>query len=163
MLFRSKSITRALSGAVYAQGYLFFVRDGNLLFQPFDPSMLQLSGSPATMAQGLTLYTGDVRVRAFAASETGLLLYSSEDNSTRDSLVWKDRAGRSIATVGEPTRFGNIDLSPDAKALATTRLDLNTWDVHLWLYDLGRGLPVRFSFARGISREPIWSPDGKYI
>ena len=34
---------------------------------------------------------------------------------------------------------------------------------HLWLYDLGRGLPVRFSFARGISREPIWSPDGKYI
>jgi tricorn protease len=33
----------------------------------------------------------------------------------------------------------------------------------LWLFDLARGVPSRFTFDGGTEWVPHWSPDGKYV
>src|SRR4029450_4741981 len=50
----TKRLTQMHSRMAYASpGYLFFVQDGALLSQTFDPVKLQLTGEPVRIADGL--------------------------------------------------------------------------------------------------------------
>jgi Tol biopolymer transport system component len=75
-------------------------------------------------------------------------------------LVWKNRQGEVLGSLGEPTdSIGSIALSPDAKRVAVNSAS----DAVLWIYDVARGIPTRFTFDPGNHREPIWSPDGNVL
>jgi serine/threonine protein kinase len=148
------------SNAIYAApGFLLFAREATVMAQPFDATRLQLSGEPFPVAEQV-IFTGQYSYSNFSISETGTMVLGSGSVSQRQ-LVWFDRQGKSLGPVGPPGEYNDIVLSPDEKRLATQRIVSTNSDI--WLLDLARGLPSRFSFNAANEDDPVWSPDGSTI
>jgi Tol biopolymer transport system component len=68
-----------------------------------------------------------------------------------------------VGTLGDPMGVvGGITLSPDGKSAAATIFFSGTVQ-DIWIFDTARGIPTRFTFEMGKDREPVWSPDGKWL
>jgi Tol biopolymer transport system component len=160
----TKRLLDASSGGLYAAsaGYLLFVRDGTLLAQSFDAKTLTLSGEPLPVAERVesTVFPG---VMAFSVSETGALAYGVGSGTAAGlQMVWVDRQGKAVETVGSEGNYRGLDLAPDGKRIAAHRHDGQGGDV--WISDLSRGTTPRFTFDPSQENaSPIWSPDGRSI
>jgi Tol biopolymer transport system component/predicted Ser/Thr protein kinase len=165
----SKDTTRLqgdTSNAAYAPtvsgaGYLLFWRGGSLMAQPFDPAKLRLSGGPFPVAEEVG-YNSNYYLASFSVSENGVLVYDS-GGVQNDQLVWLDRTGKPLGTVGEPGRLRVPSLSPDDKQVAVSRFDPKARNYDLWIIELGRGISTRFTFDPKDDSNPVWSPDGRNI
>ena len=150
------------SSAVYAPpGFLLFLRERTLMAQAFDASSFQLSGEPFPIAEqvGQNLAIG----RAFfSVSETGVLTFLSANTPTTQ-LAWFDRAGKQLSVVGSPATDTAIRLSLDEKMLAVGRFDIRAASTDIWLIDLTRNVPSRFTFDPASESNPVWSPDRSRI
>ncbi len=163
----STPLLRDRSSAAYAAadsgaGYLLFWRDGSLMAQPFDPGKLRLSGGPFPVAEQVS-YDSVSYFASFSVSENGVLVYDSAGYALGDQLVWFDRTGRRLGTVGEPGRPWGPALSPDEKHVAVETSDPQAKTSDLWLIELARGISTRFTFDPKGGNAPVWSPDGSHI
>ncbi len=74
-------------------GYLVFVRDGNLMAQPFDAGTLKTTGEASPIAEKVDFnpyrWTG-----AYTVSGTGLLLYRTGGLASGSRLTWFDLQGQ---------------------------------------------------------------------
>jgi Tol biopolymer transport system component len=148
------------SNAAYAApGFLLFARETTLMAQPFDAAKLQLSGEPFPVAEQVT-FTGQYSYSNFSISDTGTMVFWSGSISNRQ-LIWFDREGKSLGPVGPQGEYNDIVLSPDEKRVAIQRTEGGNSDI--WLLDLARGLPSRFTFDAATEDDPVWSPDGGTI
>ena len=145
-------------------GHLLFWRGNSLMAQPFDPQKLELAGEPVPIAdQGGGPDTGG-SARPFSISENGVLAYPSNLPSFENGqMVWYDRAGKRLGTVGEPGIYGVLKLSPDQKQLVVDRWEGTGPNVAVLVFDLIRNTTSRFTFHPGVNGRPIWSPDGSRI
>ncbi len=91
------------SKVLYSVDHLLFVRKGTLLAQPFDVARLMTTGEPFPVAQNVSVNATTARA-SVSASATGMLIYRPNDTDEPSQLVWFDRAGRQLATVGDPHR-----------------------------------------------------------
>ena len=140
-------------------GYLLFVREHNLLAQPFHADRLELKGEPVPIAENID--TGGNRHPAdFSVSSTVILVYR-HGSSLPTRLVWLDRQGKEIETVRGGENLTDVALSPDGKMAAATKRSSTESDI--WLLDLVRGSASRFTFDPRSEIRPSWSPDGKRI
>jgi Tol biopolymer transport system component len=157
-----KLLVNTDSSAAYAPpGFLLFLRERTLMAQAFDAGSLQLSGEPFAIAEqvGQNPTTG----RAFfSVSQTGVLIFLSS-SSSNTQLAWFDRAGKQLALLGSPAGDNSIRLSPDEKQLAVSRVDVQAGSTDIWLIDLTRNVPSRFTFDPANENSPIWSPDRNRI
>jgi len=149
------------SRAVYAPpGYILFLDEDTLLGQPFDPQRLELSGQPFTVAEQVghsgTAYGG------FSASGAGALAYAGADAHI-GRLIWFDRGGEPLGSLGPEGDYIAFRLSPDDQRLAAALVDPKGGNADIWLTDLARGSPSRFTFGPGLNSSPIWSPDGAQV
>jgi hypothetical protein len=71
-------------------------------------------------------------------------------------LSWFDRTGKVVRTLGELGDFPGRALSPDRKSAAVNSVDA-TGNMDLWIYDIARNLPTRFTFDPTQDRQPVWS------
>ena len=150
------------SNAVYASpGYLIFRRESTLMAQRFDADKLAVIGDPFPIAEDVgfdaTSYQG-----FFSASENGVLVYHS-GAAGKTQFTWVDRAGKELGTVGESADQGDLQLSPDGARLAFRQVEFRTGAINIWLMDLARGTPSRFTFEQSTDFAPIWAPDGNRI
>jgi Tol biopolymer transport system component len=76
-------------------------------------------------------------------------------------MVWQDRTGRLLGSVDLPGASAP-SLSRDGTMLAVSKA-LPQTGPDLWLYDVKRGTPVRFTFDSASGRSLVWSPDGKDV
>ena len=159
---QAKRIISTDTNVAYAPpGYLLFQREGTLMAQAFDAASLALTGAPFRVAEQL----GYLRLNSeayFSVSETGVLVYQS-GNAGKTQLVWFDRSGKQLGAPGPPGEYSFPALSPDEKRVAIDRDDPQTGTFDIWLLDLARGIPSRFTFYPGIDVYPVWSPDGSRI
>jgi len=150
--------------AVYAsQGYLLFVRQGALLAQRFDPSELTLTGAPFPVAEQVA-YSTERLSPAVSTSPAGAIAYRTGSAlGPRKQLTWFDRSGRELANLGGPFDSTQLSpsLSPDGRQVALFRGVSGNIDV--WLIDVGRGVPTRFTFDSADDVIPLWSGDGRRI
>jgi dipeptidyl aminopeptidase/acylaminoacyl peptidase len=102
-------------------------------------------------------------VGVFAASEAGVLAYQTGGELPGSSLLWRDRAGKPIGTLGDPAGYMDLNMSPDRQKVAVSMLDPRVGPPDLWIYDVARGLRSRFTFDPAADRWPIWSPDGTRV
>jgi len=155
-----KLLLKADSNPVYAApGYLLFARASILTAQTFDARTLQLSGDPFPVAEQIG-YDYSNSYSNVSVSQNGAMVYLRGSVSNRQ-LVWFDRSGKQQETVGPSGEINDIVLSRDGKRLAMQRLDQGNSDI--WLMDLARGVPSRFTFDATSEDNPVWSPDGSQI
>jgi Tol biopolymer transport system component len=150
------------AAAVFAPpDQLLFIREGKLFAQRFDQVRLEMVGEPAAVADQVT---GDARGKAaVSASAVGSIAYRTGATVLPRRLVWFDRSGKELGTVGEPDPHDplNPSLSRDGRRLALTRMIDGNTDV--WIVDLDRPLLSRFTFDPFPEIYPLWSPDGKRL
>jgi Tol biopolymer transport system component len=158
----AKPILEDNSAAVYANGYIFFTKDGNLVAQPFDPNRLTVSGNPVPVAPKIE-YVEAKSQGNFSVSENGVLVYRSAF-PTPSRLVWLDRSGKQVATLGEPGNYSWPRLSPDGRTVVLGREDeVEAGKYDLWLLEVQRGIFSRLTFHPAVGYSAVWSPDGKRL
>jgi Tol biopolymer transport system component len=156
------------TAAVYdSSGHLFFVRQGALLAQRFDPTAIRLIGMP-TPVDPHVAFDPTRYIAAVSASSTGVIVYRAGSAIGRRQFVWLDRSGKEITKVGDPDSAGPLDpsLSPDERRVALYRTVDGRPDI--WFLDPRRAALSRFTSeevrgARLGGVRPVWSPDGTQI
>ena len=153
-------LLRARSAALYAEpGYLLFKR-GPLFAQRMGGRDLRFVGEPVSLTALEVGASSVVPYLALSASTTGLLAYgAARVEETR--LVWRDRAGRLLGSI-DVTGASAPSLSRDGTMLAVLRT-LPQTGTDLWLYDVKRSTPIRFTFDSAGAQGGVWSPDGKDV
>jgi serine/threonine protein kinase/Tol biopolymer transport system component len=157
----TKALGAAGSRTEYASGHLLSVRSGALLAQPFDTRALKLSGDPFPVAEGVE--TDAVGSARFSASTEGTLVYRAGSGGGTFRLVWTDRRGEQIGTVGGPGVYSVPALSPDGTQLAVLVGAPSRASGDIWLWDLARNVGSRFTFETQDVDCPVWSPDGSRL
>ena len=142
-------------------GHLVFPQGDTLMARPFNAKTLEFVGDAFPVAQQAALF-GFAGGALFSVSENGVLAYQA-GTFDGSQLVWYDRAGKRLGTVGEPAVYTNPALSPDEKKLAVSKADPQTNTRDIWIYDLVRGTSSRFTFDPAEDLNPVWSPDGNQI
>jgi eukaryotic-like serine/threonine-protein kinase len=157
------------SNAVYVkapsgEGYLLYLREGTLMAERFNDGKLQLVGDPSPVARQVR-YDWDWAQGTFSVSENGVLVFvDGRPRVGQTQLTWFDRTGNRLGTVGEPADYGwRPYLSPDDRQVAADLRDPKSKNSDIWLIDLVRGIPSRFTFDPAEDTVPVWSPDGRRI
>jgi serine/threonine protein kinase/Tol biopolymer transport system component len=159
----TKLLVNTGTSAAYAPpGYLLFLRDRTLMAQSFDADRLELTGEPFPVAEQVDRLGQGERYALFSVSETGVLVYRS-GSSANVQLIWFDRAGKQLGAVAPTGNYATPWLSPDEKRVAFGHVEPNGGNSDIWLMELARGTPTRFTFGQRDSITPIWSPDGSRV
>jgi Tol biopolymer transport system component/tRNA A-37 threonylcarbamoyl transferase component Bud32 len=145
----------------YAEpGYLVYVRDDTLVAQPFDEKSVRIMGDPRPLAQHMGIDA--VGLSHFSLARNGTMVYQTEGSAVR-RLVWRDRSGRELGSVGTPAAHGDMWLSPDGGRVVVDSGEARGDASDLWVHDLERGVASRFTFDPASDIAPVWSPDGAQI
>jgi eukaryotic-like serine/threonine-protein kinase len=128
-----RRVLAADTAAFWGDGHLFFVRDGTLYAQEFDPEAGAVVGQPAEVASqvGVTYNSRP----AVTVSREGTLVYAPRARDFR-RLVWYDLGGRELGMVTPADQYRNPSLSRDGRYLAVEWYDVTS---HLRVFDLARG------------------------
>ena len=157
----SKTLFRIDSRVEYAEpGYLLYVRDGILLAHAFDLDKLETVGEPIPIEEKISVVNFGSN---FAASDDGTLMYQKGDAGQRSALVWLDREGNVLDTIGSPGSYRDLDLSRDGTRLAVCIVDQQTGTEDVWVRNLTRGVASRLTFDDAQDVAPLWSPDGEWV
>jgi Tol biopolymer transport system component len=168
----NRRILPDVSSVVYAPpasghlGHLLFIRENNLMAQPFDSGSMQMSGDLFPAADAVAL--AQANFAPISVSENGLLLYwtggfggGGNNAGGNNQIVWYDKTGKLIETVGAPGSSLAPALSPDEKTIAFARFNNTPGDI--WLRDLARGNEQRFTTDASANTQPFWSPNSDRI
>ncbi|MDO8679732.1 MAG: hypothetical protein Q7R30_14475 [Acidobacteriota bacterium] len=154
-----RMLLNADAAAVFAPpANVLFVRGGVLYAQPFDVARLAVVGEPVSLATGIAIHA--FGGAAVSASATGSVAYRTGPAPQERQFVWFDRSGTRVSAVGQRDAAGplNLSLSPDGLRVAFTRtIDGNTG---VWITDVERGIPRRFTSDLTPDICPVWLPDG---
>jgi Tol biopolymer transport system component len=152
----------AASNVAVASGQLLFIREGTLMARPFDPETATFLGDGVPVAEDV-MYIAGARYGAFSVSDTGLLIYNTGLVDMQSELVWADRSGDVIASLGTGDLLFDLVISPDGRYAAASVLDETAGTGDIWIYDLNRGLKTRYTFDPNMDWYPTWSPDGRQV
>jgi len=143
--------------ALYASGYLLFVRGSTLMAQALDPGAIRLSGDPAPLAE---TFTGLIPIVNASVSTNGILVYDT--TGAKNQLIWTDRRGQQLQPIGEPGFYGPPRISSDGHSVVAQKFEPGG-GTDLWIIDAERGLPRRLTSDARLDNYPIWSPDGRTV
>jgi Tol biopolymer transport system component len=157
---QDRGIVSARTDAVYADGYLLYVRDSVLFAQKFDQSTGSLSGEPIPTRERVqsdpTTWKANLSV-----SQTGLLIYQLVGGRQGCQLLLVDRQGRTIKKLGRSANIHNIYMDRRAQGIAMCIQEIPTGDIYY--YDLAREMERRLTFNEEDEDLPVLSPDGNRI
>lgn len=156
----NRLLVHTFSSAVYANGYLLYLREGTLIAQPFDPGNGKLTGEPQTLNESVQADAALWRTN-LGVSTNGMMVYASGAAAGGQTLSWYDRTGKVLESLAGIGTFQEVELSPDEKRVALT--DVNTAASSIWIYDLGLKTKNRLTYTGGVTRGPAWSPDGSRL
>lgn len=143
--------------AEYVPGFVLMVREGVLSALPFDDERGALIGSAVAIGRaGGVVGTGRA---AFSASAAGLIAYRT-DATLRQQLVWTDRAGATISSLGSAAvEFPELD-SDDQRVVVEATVEGNT---DVWLVDARTGVTDRFTLDPSSDGAPVWAVGGSGV
>jgi Tol biopolymer transport system component/tRNA A-37 threonylcarbamoyl transferase component Bud32 len=156
-----RPLFHADSSAVFAQpGYLLFGRDDAVSAWRFDPGTLRLAGDPIpAFGQVHWLSADDFLGLSAAGSRVAYLSWS-----LRRRLVWVDRGGRELGTLGQVGGYTDVRISPDGRQVAVARRDPSRGrNLDIWVVDATRGTETRITADRNDEFNPAWFPDGERL
>ncbi|HEU4365491.1 MAG TPA: protein kinase, partial [Candidatus Krumholzibacteria bacterium] len=159
----SQDLFATESDALYLDGYLFFVREGALIAQPFNPNTFLFSGNPVKLAEGVQILSGAAR-GVFDVSPAGVLVYARGGTESPGHLLLLDGSGRESREISEAGSYDvGINLAPDGNSVLVGIFNDIGGTSDLWQIDLQRGARTRLTFDPGHDNNAHWSPDGTRV
>ncbi|HEY6050288.1 MAG TPA: hypothetical protein VIZ58_03505, partial [Thermoanaerobaculia bacterium] len=149
------------SAPIYTEpGYLLFARDASLFARKFDGRASKLEGDAIPAFENVFYATEDNRLGASATQKR--LAYISWPQNRR--LVWVDRKGRELGTLGDAGGYADVRISPDGRRVAVTKRDPSRGqNMDVWVLDAVRGTGSRVTTERTDEFNPAWFPDGERL
>lgn len=157
-----KLVLNSSSNAVYASGYILFMRGASVLAQRFDPGDRSVSGDAVAVAEGVINDPG-FSLGVFSASQNGILAYQTGVGLAGARMVIVDRQGKALNYIDDIIEHFWMRISPDEHRIALGIFEPKSRTQNLWMYDLVRGGRTRFTSGLSPDVDPVWSPDGKQI
>ena len=157
----SRRLFPADTSAIFAEpGYLLFGRGGAVFAWRFDPGKLELVGEPAPVLEHVRALRGDNYLSVSASgSRLAYLTWLG-----RRRLVWVDRKGRELGSLGDVGGYTDVRLSPDGARVAVTRRDpSHGQNQDIWVLDVSRSTAARLTSEPNEEFDPAWSPDGERV
>ncbi len=139
-------------------GYLVFGRGESLFAVPFDVDRLEVTGSPASVIEGVLVTVAGPGSVYFAVADTGTVVYMPA-LPNEHSLVLVDRQGREQPLPLQPGAFSEPRFSPDGRQIAYVLAD----QTDIWVHDLDRGTTDRFTTDGADDYSPLWAADGESL
>jgi dipeptidyl aminopeptidase/acylaminoacyl peptidase len=131
-------------------GHLLYRSGTDLWCRLFDAKRAQFTGEAFRVARNATDPT---------IASDGTLVYREEP---AQQLVWLDRSGARIGTVGLPAnRIYYPALSPDGRRVAVEAWEEENKDV--WVSDVLRASRIRLTFHPATDILPVWAPEGDHV
>ena len=152
----SRDVISTPTSAMFASGRILFTRESTLMAQDFDAESLELSGEAVPLVENVLQVTG-AALAVFSVSEGGNLVYQTGDSTANSQLVWLDRSGQEISTLGDLADQANIRASRDGLWVAAQITGEDIQD-DIWIYDVSRNLRTRFTFDSRNDVSPSFSP-----
>ncbi len=156
-----KRILPAFSRVAYAAGYLLFARDGALMAQRFDERTETLSGDAEAVVVMVKQHTASDA--AFDVSNNGVMIYRCEEGNPLTRLILFDRHGEQTRIVASNGTYRSPRFSPDGRRIVAERLEADSLNADLWMFEHARGMAARFTTSEGPDIAPTWSPDGREV
>ena len=157
---QSKQLLDHTSNVTYADGRLFYVVDGVLLAQEFDPESARFSGSAVAVATGLE--TWFFRFLGNYSYSAGRLVYR-EAVRPEARIEWLDPVSGARAAVLDHGAYSTMRLSPDGRRLLVARPEGRTSREQAWLYELDEGSWSRLSRKAEVQYHFAWMPDSRHV
>jgi serine/threonine protein kinase len=152
-------VTSGMSAAFVAPDRLLYVAAGALMAARLDWERDARVGEPS---QVVSAVAGSSNFSAaVSVSQTGLLAYTS--SAATSELVWMDRSGARLSTLGQPAEYADFRLSPDGQQLAVAEVDGQSYHPDIRVLDLTRGAKLRLTADEATEAAAVWSPDGRQI
>jgi eukaryotic-like serine/threonine-protein kinase len=158
----NKILVPASSNAVYASGYVLYVRGTTLVAHLFDESSLEVKGEPTTIAEGVT-YDPSTNRGMFTVSSNGILVYQTGVAQLGSRLIFHDRAGKPTGMSSELSEYYYPHLSPDGQRVSAYIWDFQSHNADIWITDFARQQKTRFTFNAALEIYSVWSPDGNSL
>ena len=153
----TKQVLTAGSNVAYSDGYLFFVREGTLMAQEFDPSGLSLKGKPIPIAANVEFY--NPRNVGYFSVSRNVLVYRTTVVPNRE-LVWLDLTGKELEHWSEPSPYTGGTPSPGGKLAVLYRATPGGNGNSLWVEDVERKTVTRLTDDSDLQTTGVVSPDG---
>src|SRR5712692_9472124 len=110
--------------------------------QAWDPKRFELAGDSFPVAEQVGSF---LALGFFSVSANGVLAYRSGSFGGIPQLVWFDRGGKSLGTLGQPADYyGGLTLSPDGKRVAVGEMD-QAGKSDIRVLHVARGVPMKFT------------------
>ena len=159
---RVDDLIEADSNALYASGFLLFVRNGTLLAQRIDERTLRISGDPVPLAEQL-VHDVVLGRAVFSASEQGSLVYQTGTAVRPSKLLWLDRTGKNVGVVDEACFCSWPRVAPNGRSVALASTNSTTGNTDIYVYDFADPRPQRLTFEESYEGHPAWTSDGTRI
>jgi serine/threonine-protein kinase len=155
-----------IKGGAFARyvpsGFIVYARGNSILSVPFDLKRLEVTGSPVTVLENVTMTQSNARAQ-FSFSRGGDLIYmegrSEDSRGAARPLVWLDRHGSEQTLTEVKRSFSKPRLTRDGRTIFVEVADP---DAAIWAYDINRGTLTRVTYG-GVSYGPVPSPDGTRV
>jgi eukaryotic-like serine/threonine-protein kinase len=151
----------AYSRVRFVGGYLFYVRQGILLAQRFDPDRGAPEGEPVQLADRVKYHAASDG--AFDVSATGVLIYTRLTNDAVTRLMVHDGRGRELYPLTSAGYFRSPRFSPDGRRVAAEKVGGDDSNADLYLFEIEHGGVSRLTSSPAPDIRPVWSPDGEKI
>ncbi|MEK7774771.1 MAG: protein kinase [Candidatus Zixiibacteriota bacterium] len=156
----STFLIKVSSRVEYANGHILYMQKSLLVARPFDTKSLQFTGEPIPLSN---IVSSDGERTLFSASGDGTLVYQRGQAVGLRTMLWVNRKGDTLGSVGEPDKYLDFSLSPDGTRLAYGLVGEQTTSVDIWVRDLKRNVASRLTFGPSTNAWPIWSLDGNKV
>ena len=145
-----------------ATGHLVYVREGTLFGVRFDPSSLQVQGTPVPLLEDVAADSSQSGGGQYSISSSGTLVYlRGKYSGAGTPILWLDAAGQVKPLIAQTGPYAAPRLSHDGKKLAYTMSAGKGEDV--WVHDLDRETPTQITFTGPGARELAWAPDSRHV
>jgi len=146
-------------------GYPVFSLTGHILYQkditrdgvwalPFSIETLKPTAEPFPIAENAG--------RPSVAIDRTLVAVDLR-GSGQQQLVWLDRSGRKLGTIGQPQQgILHPALSPDGGRVVVAAFEEGT-NLDIWVHEVDRALKTRLTFDPGDDLYPKWAPSGEEV
>ncbi|MEO5935857.1 MAG: protein kinase [Terriglobales bacterium] len=149
------------SNVAFANGQLFFMKDGNLMAQEFDAGAAKLRGTPQAVAAQVDFYSQKA-LGNFSVSRNGTVLLR-KPSLIRHQLQFFDARGAQVEEVGEISTYYAPKLSPSGDRFVVTLYPPgNNTLGDLWMGQSGRKALSRITFEPS-NYSAVWARRSKRL